>query len=167
MEAMQTFVPYPDLVRGAAVLDDRRLGKQRVEVLQVVRALTRPTYGWKHHPAVRMWQGCEAALGLYAQIVCAEWSGRGFIDTCDLKIRVDLADAGFSDLPTRQEVADLPAWWGDEAVHRSHRSNLLRKDPEYYRSRFEADLPNDLDYVWPVPAVKPADKKRATIVPTQ
>lgn len=37
---MQTFVPFPDFARSAAVLDDKRLGKQRVEVLQIVRALT-------------------------------------------------------------------------------------------------------------------------------
>ena len=38
------------------------VGKQRVEALQVLRALVRPVYGWKHHPAVRMWVGrAEAA----------------------------------------------------------------------------------------------------------
>lgn len=36
---MATFLLYPDFSRSAAVLDDRRLGKQRVETLQVVRAL--------------------------------------------------------------------------------------------------------------------------------
>ncbi|WP_344942481.1 pyrimidine dimer DNA glycosylase/endonuclease V [Terrabacter ginsenosidimutans] len=39
---MQTFVPYADFARTAAVLDTRRLGKQRVEVIQIVRALTVP-----------------------------------------------------------------------------------------------------------------------------
>ncbi len=147
---MQTFVPYPDLAACADVLDSRRLGKQRVEVLQIVRALTWPNYAWKRHPAVLMWKGYEEALGLYAAVICREWIGRGFNDTCDLKIRNDLADAGFIAIPTTQESARMPPWWGEEALHRSHRSSLLRKDPEYYRSRFEADLPDDLDYVWPV-----------------
>jgi hypothetical protein len=31
---MQTFLPYPCLCRFMAVLDDRRLGKQRVQVLR-------------------------------------------------------------------------------------------------------------------------------------
>jgi hypothetical protein len=43
---------------------------------------------------------------------------------------------------------------GDEAVHRSHRSNLIAKDPEFYRPRF-AELfgaePDDLPSVWPGP----------------
>ena len=154
---MQTFVPYPDFARSAAVLDSRRLGKQRVECIQIVRALTWPTYAWKSHPAVLMWQGHEAALGAYSTAICREWTGRGFNDTCDLKIRTDLRDAGFTEIPATQTDADLPSWWGNEAIHRSHRSSLLRKDPEHYRSRFEPGLPDDLEYVWPVQAEKPTN----------
>lgn len=147
---MQTFVPFPDFERSAAVLDDKRLGKQRVEVLQIVRALTWPTYAWKSHPAVLMWKGYEPALGTYAHAICAEWTARGFNDTCDVKILAALREAGFHRIPATQHEADLPPWWGNDAVHRSHRSSLLRKHPDHYRSRFEADLPDDLDYVWPV-----------------
>jgi hypothetical protein len=42
---MQTFLPYPDFGATAAVLDARRLGKQRVETVQVLRALTVSGYG--------------------------------------------------------------------------------------------------------------------------
>jgi hypothetical protein len=97
-----------------------------------------------------MWKGYEPALGAYAAAICKEWTARGFDDTCDLTIRNDLADAGFTEIPTTQHHADLPPWWGEDAVHRSHRSALLRKDPEHYRPRFEPDLPDDLEYVWPV-----------------
>ncbi len=37
---MQTFLPYADFERSAAVLDRQRLGKQRVETLQIFQALT-------------------------------------------------------------------------------------------------------------------------------
>jgi hypothetical protein len=37
---------------------------------------------------------------------------------------------------------------GDEEFHRSHRSNLLRKDPEFY-AEVADDVPPDLPYVWP------------------
>ena len=43
---VQTFLPYADFERSARALDRKRLGKQRVETIQVVRALTRPGYGW-------------------------------------------------------------------------------------------------------------------------
>ena len=44
---MQTFLPYPDFIASARVLDSKRLGKQRVEALQVLRGLIRPGYGWR------------------------------------------------------------------------------------------------------------------------
>src|SRR6476661_8199342 len=51
--SVQTFVPYADFARTAAVLDTKRLGKQRVEVIQIVRALTVPGYAWSSHPAAQ------------------------------------------------------------------------------------------------------------------
>ena len=49
---VQTFLPYADFERSARSLDQRRLGKQRVECLQGAAGLTVPGYGWRHHPAV-------------------------------------------------------------------------------------------------------------------
>jgi hypothetical protein len=149
---MQTFLPFADFTRTAEALDDRRLGKQRVEVLQILRALTREKYGWQHHPAVLMWRDHEEALGTYGLVVCREWTGRGRSDTVDPKIREELAALGISHPRPQQELAAagaLPPWLGDEAVHRSHRAALLRKDPGWYGPRFP-DAPEDADYVWPV-----------------
>ena len=42
---MQTFLPYADFIASAEVLDQKRLGKQRVETIQVLRGLTTPGYG--------------------------------------------------------------------------------------------------------------------------
>ena len=148
---MQTFLPYADFAASAAALDDRRLGKQRVEALQVLRALTRETYGWKHHPAVRMWVGHELALASYGLAICAEWVARGHADTCAATMAVDLAAADLpAALPQTELGAEsqLPPWLGDERLHRSHQASLVRKDPSFYSSRFpEADP--DLPYYWP------------------
>lgn len=150
---MQTFLPFEDFEESARALDRARLGKQRVEALQIVRALTRPTYGWQAHPAVRMWRGHLVALGVYGTVICREWQGRGYSDTCEVKILDELLDAGIeTPLASVDELrrADaLPQWLGDEAVHRSHRSALVRKDPALYAQIFD-DVPNDLPYVWPV-----------------
>jgi hypothetical protein len=82
------------------------------------------------------------------------WRERGFADTTETLIgefapevvgvpQAELAAAGL-----------LPSWVGDEALHLSHRSNLIAKDPGFYRQRF-TDLfgpePDDLPYVWPEP----------------
>jgi hypothetical protein len=149
---VQTFLPYPDFAASAAVLDDRRLGKQRVEALQVLRALTRPTYGWKRHPAVRMWAGFPDAVATYGLAVCAEWTRRGRPDTCAATIAADLAAAGCPPPRTQAELAEplaLPGWIGDERVHRSHRSALVRKDPGFYGPKFP-DADPGAEYVWPV-----------------
>lgn len=42
-----------------------------------------------------------------------------------------------------------PPWLGDERVHSSHRSNLLRKDAQFYGQYAWAET-NDLPYLWPV-----------------
>jgi hypothetical protein len=149
---VQTFLPYADFERTARTLDPKRLGKQRVETIQVVRALTRPTYGWANHPAVLMWEGFEEALGSYGLTCCQVWTELGFGDTCALTIMTDLRAAGVDTVRTQRELADagaLPPWLGDEAIHRSHQSALVRKDRDRYRPLFP-DIPDDLPYVWPV-----------------
>ncbi|MGW4110241.1 MSMEG_6728 family protein [Actinosynnema sp. NPDC004786] len=146
---MQTFLPYATFGRSAAALDSRRLGKQRVEVLQVLRALVWPEYGWKRHPVVLMWRGFTPALVAYGVAVCDEWRRRGHRDG----VRAVLLDFTGGAEPTWSWcLAEglLPPWLGDEDLHRSHRSALLRKDPEHYRPLFP-DVPDDLDYVWPGP----------------
>src|SRR4051794_37380613 len=156
-QLMQTFLPYPGFAASAAVLDERRLGKQRVEALQVLRALTRPGYGWQHHPAVRMWRGREEALAAYGLAMAAEWCRRGHPDTCASTIRADLAAAGFDAEPRGEEAlasaGAMPWWLGDPAVHASHRAALVRKDPDHYAALFP-DADPQLPYVWP--AAEPA-----------
>ena len=150
---MQTFLPYADFEQSARALDTKRLGKQRVECIQVLRGLTVPTYGWRHHPAVKMWRGHEEALGRYAFTVCEVWTELGFGDTCAATIGSELTAFGVTSVRTQVQLeADgaLPSWLGDEEFHRSHRSSLLRKAPDFYGPRFP-DVPDDLPYVWPVP----------------
>ena len=149
---LQTFLPFPDFAASAQALDQRRLGKQRVEALQVLRGLTTPGYGWRHHPAVRMWRGHEEALGTYGVTICRAWFARGFADTCELQLREELARVGVVAPRNQEELAAagaLPPWLGDPALHRSHQSSLVRKDPDFYRPLFP-DVPDDLPYVWPV-----------------
>lgn len=148
---MQSFLPYPDFSASAAVLDARRLGKQRVEAVQLLRGLTVPGYGWRHHPAVKMWAGYEEALVRYGLDICAAWVAGGRPDTCAATLVQDLAQGcEVSEIRQQAELeqaGELPPWLGDEDLHRSHRSALLRKDPEWYSRYF--DDPQDLPYVWP------------------
>lgn len=141
---MQTFLPYPDFEMTARALDYRRLGKQRVEAYQILLVLT-DSYekkGWRNHPAVKMWRGYEIALWNYAIAICDEWISRGYKDTCRVKI-FDLL------VPAWQSKNEWPAWLGDSKFHKSHQSNLIRKDHDFYAPKFPG-VPDNLPYVWPV-----------------
>ena len=135
---MQTFVPYPDFAASAKVLDRLRLGKQRVEAYQILRAHLGFSKGWHQHPATLMWTGHLSGLAAYTLACCDEWVGRGYADTIRTKV---------TELVTPDHT-DLPDWWGDPTVHLSHQSNLLRKMPDHY-GQFFTDVPDDLPYVWP------------------
>lgn len=159
---MQTFLPYADFAATARVLDRRRLGKQRVETIQVLRALTWPGYGWRHHPAALMWTGYEEALVRYGLEMCRRWCDLGHGDTCAGTLVADLAEATGVRRPRDQDLlagaGDLPPWLGDPAFHLSHRSALVRKDPGFYGALFP-DAPDDLPYVWPASDRAPHEKR--------
>jgi len=162
---MQTFLPYPDLADSVLCLDNKRLGKQRVEAMQILNVLEGRRQGWKHHPAVKMWTGHTEALHLYKDICITEWIDRGFNNTMDLTSRY-MAKAPYIDIirvtrvgymhamlnprtnRLRQSYLVFPKWWGGE-IHATHRSNLLRKDAAHY-SQFNWGEPNDLPYHWPI-----------------
>lgn len=138
---MQTFMPYSDFQETARSLDRQRLGKQRVEVYQLLRALNGESKGWVNHPAARMWSGYENALVIYGLQICREWIGRGYKDTMTGKIKEYWRSFNNN--------LSSPPWRGDENFHLSHQSNLVRKLPEYYGPLFPG-VPDDLPYVWPV-----------------
>lgn len=134
---MQTFLPYADFQRSAAVLDMKRLGKQRVECKQIYIALTsNEKYGWKNHPAIKMWRNKEGMLALYGYDVCAEWIRRGYQDSLLPYFKERIVLSGY------------PDWFGYGRFHDSHKSNLLRKMPDHYKS-FWPHIPSDLPYYWP------------------
>lgn len=146
---MQTFLPYERFVCTALALDDRRLGKQRVEALQILNAIHRPGHGWRNHPAVRMWREHVEALVCYGVVVTRVWRRRGYRDTV-LEQLLGYAPSGRPRSQRALAAAGLlPPWLGMPELHRSHRSALMRKNPEWY-GRFFGEVPPDIPYVWPV-----------------
>lgn len=138
---MQTFLPYPDFALSASVLDRARLGKQRVETMQIMQCLAGVKDGWSNHPAVTMWKGCETTLMEYQRAICTEWKGRGYKDTClEKTFNVYLERITPNDTP--------PLWLGVDEFHASHRANLLRKFPAWY-SQFGWSEDPSIPYWWP------------------
>ena len=146
---MQTFLPYASFERSA-----RRIWSASTRCLpsrrgSSTRALHVPGYGWRHHPAVRMWRGCDEALAAYGLAVCGVWARAGCADTVAGKLVAELGHE-----PRRQaelrRLGLLPRWLGRRAFHLAHRSALIAKDPGWYRPRFPG-VPEGLPYVWPEP----------------
>ena len=133
---MQTFLPYSCFKASAVCLDYRRLGKQRVEAMQLHNILTNrtTTKGWRSHPALKMWEGYAPALAHYMNICIDEWRERGYNNTMEKRDDSNLV---------------MPPWLEDPRIHLSHRSNLLRKDEKFY-SQYNWNLPSTMEYYWPV-----------------
>ena len=138
---MQTFVPENSFANSVRVLDRQRLGKQRVETLQIMNALAGKSKGWTNHPATRMWRGYEAALLEYQRCTVMEWKARGYKDTCYDKINAHRDTS---------KPTSFPSWLGREDIHLSHKSKLIQKDPNFYKP-FWPDAPDNLEHVWPIP----------------
>jgi len=147
---MQTFLPYNNFYQSAKVLDQKRLGKQRVETLQLLNSIKaskedKPYRGWKNHPCRNMWylkgkHDYANALVYYGQAVCKAWKERGYKDTCYEKISAHY---------DHSNKLVFPPWLGINKLHESHRSMLTQKDSSWYRKLWPS-TPDNLEYFWPV-----------------
>jgi len=137
---MQTFLPYDNLEKSVKALDNKRLGKQRVECYQLISVISgrprkdgKPYKGWTNHPITVMWRNHLNALKLYYNLCIDEWIKRGFKNTMEKeKIEGPIV---------------YPEWFGYIPFHASHRSNLLRKDKSYYSKLGWSDSA-DWAYLW-------------------
>lgn len=149
---MQTFLPYgADYKANAKCLDNKRLGKQRVEGYQILKALLGESTGWVNHPATRMWRGHEYQLFQYLINICMEWRDRGYKDT--------VQDSLYK-LMFKHQVpfSQLPKWLNNPAVSITHQANLFIKNSEHYKlfepaTKIYQDFiccPNKCNYYWPL-----------------
>lgn len=144
---MQTFVTRRSWGQTAQDLDVRRCGYQRVEALQILEALT----GLREdipatHPALRMWAGYELALAVYGMQFCLEWYlHRGYHDKMFYGFYDISQDLKRED---RELAFELPPWSRDTDLMRSHRSNLLRRNPRHYQGMWQ-QCPENWPYLWP------------------
>lgn len=137
---MQTFLPYANFRKSAKVLDNKRLGNQCYR-----ECVTLFNGKWKNHPASKMWINHKDHLARYALELAKEMGARNKWKPEVVKRWVD-----FWQQKTKQEPkTPIPSWLGNIRFHLSHQSNLLRKDPGFYKTRFP-NVPDNLPYIWPI-----------------
>ncbi len=136
---MITFLPYPDFVKSVACLDNKRLNRQIMEakIMYDIIIENRTHGGWVNHPATRMWRNYPEALAMYINACLDEWKKRGGHHSTE---KIKIKD---------ENNVKMPSWLGDDRIHSSHRSNLLRKDAFYYEQFGWTEGPGD-PYYWPV-----------------
>ncbi len=141
---MITFLPYSNFDKVAQCLDRQRLGKQRLEALQILNIINDPTKGYQHHPAIKMWRAYPYTLARYGHTMCLQWQQRGYIDNLLPQFNNYLATLPVNQLPT----------WLQSNTHENrllittHRANLLRKDPQFYSNWRHLDP--TMPYYWPI-----------------
>jgi hypothetical protein len=172
---MQTFLPYPNFAQSAACLDNKRLGKQRVEVLKILNALAK---GPQHCPVCltgpidqRVCYHPElAAKKLHGHAIkTTAWYNHpatqmwlGYTDRlvaygmiiCDEWIKRGFKDtcrdkiqAMLLKAPT-SHIGQTPTWLGREDFHSAHKAALLAKDYSHYKTFGWTETPA-LNYIWP------------------
>jgi hypothetical protein len=135
MLMVNTFILCDDATVTATYLDNKRLGKQRVEAKQIIDTLEGKNSGWINHPAVRMWQGYVNGLKDYFNKIVAEWVKRGYTNNMELfVIEGDII---------------YPSWYFNKKVHYSHMSRLIEKDAEHYSHLSPPVEYLSYGYIWP------------------
>lgn len=136
---VNTFIPYSNFKKCAAVLDNKRLGKQRVEAKQILNILLNETktQGWRNHVVTLMWKGHEEALKYYYNCIVEEWIKRGFENNMPLF--------------TLRAKPSMPWFVKNASIQMSHRASLIRKDPSFYKQIFTKVPTSYLKYkyIWP------------------
>lgn len=139
---MQVFLPYPDFRQSVACLDKTRLGNQ---IWRECKTLLNG--GWSNHPAAKMWADYKPALALYG------WYG---LQELHYKNQIKLEPLTELKAYFEQIMGDiskiiLPPFIGNEDFHRSHRLNLLFKNPSHYSKFFSEPVPTTKPpYIWPI-----------------
>lgn len=144
----------------ATTLDNKRLGKQRVEARMIINIILQleaglQPKGWVNHPATKMWLGYVENLKLYFNIMVNEWISRGKVNTMPY----------YELHPIKSFIA--PYWASWTALHHSHMASLMRKDTTLYYDKFTYPYVYNLfGYVWPSKlSLEITNKLSETIMP--
>lgn len=157
MSSLQTYLPVPDFEESAKLLSNRHLERQRRDVYTILEVLAGLRDNWRNRPAVAMWRGSELVLFEYGIKMCREWQARGNRDEMEERILSFVQDSMVVGIWTPDNNQEMPWWLGNPGFHLSHKSNLIREEPEHYR-RLWPDVSDNLPLVWP-------DAKRPAAMP--
>lgn len=128
-------MPYPDIVKSVSCLDPKRLGNQVYrEALILIRG------GWPNHPCSKIWKNHKHWLAKYCLAGLDELWRRGRYYPKWYEV--------FNNYLKEFPDTGLPPIVYDERFCLGMKSNLIRKNAEYYRPIFGPNIPDNLPYIW-------------------
>jgi hypothetical protein len=144
---MNVFLSSPGAAFSFTKLDRQRLGKQRVELKQILIALE--TGGaWSRHPATLMWRGHIGYVARMGATCCGVWLERGYKDSLMPYFHSKMVEHATTNTTPRW-LSDA-AWRGDCDFFEDVRANLVRKLPAHYAGFWPGTQPAT-GYRWPTP----------------
>ena len=160
---VNTFITSPSLEKCAKNLDNLRLGKQRVECIQLISFIENTNNkGFKNHPVLIMWKEHVTALKVYCNFMIREFIARGFENTIPIyeldetKIvfydNIFNEETGLTEIIKPQIEKDsivFPIWFNWNPLILTHQASLLKKNNNYYSKIFEHNPKFfKLGYLW-------------------
>ncbi len=116
---MQIFMPFSDVVSSLKSLDNKRLGKQRVEARWIIDIIQGIKQG-QNHPIIGMYRNYLPALIYYYNTCLEEFAARGYHND------------KLQPIPLNEDCIVFPWFWNDEIILDRQKAILVFKDPTYY-----------------------------------
>lgn len=156
---IQTWLPLPSFKDSAESLSDEDVTKQVFDAFRVIEHLHQIPMEetalskeyWASEPTLPiscadMWRGCEIQLCEYTLEIAEEES-----------IRWRRQHPLLEEIARHMEMATgedsymgKPSWFGNAEFHLSHQAALVRKNPSFYKKKFNGD--DQLMLMWPTHA---------------
>lgn len=161
------FIIVPNIQLTADMMDKKRIGKQRIEVKQIIDILeeidkngSSKSKSRVSHPAIKSWIGYTNHLKVYFNIIVRKWISYGFKNNYEL---YDIDERPYNIVPcifdgktasydiSKFNQYSFPFWVSFPPFYMSHQASLCRKDPLHYRGLLRDELKPFLNngYFWP------------------
>ena len=149
---VNTFIVSTNLKKNFKILDRRRLGKQRLECLQIINALEGTSTGYINHSATKAFYSENKkelknnikALKIYYNYCLREWIKRGYKNSMEFyTIYKDIDKDTYEEYTSynnrREGIVYMPWFFSYRPFILSHQASLLRKEKDYYKEYFVID----------------------------
>lgn len=158
-ELVMIWLPKPDFYESVSCLTTYQVGRQVHEAWWILECLTGRRQRANRYMMSRLWNGYSSGLALYLSLAIREWNVRGF-PSCheapyDFRNNYKLNEKWIGRLNVVNKI-HYPPWVGNERLHSSHRSFLLRDEPVHY-SQF-GWIDNVPELYWPEGCTNDVDR---------